>query len=130
MSKDQDVNKKENTLHIWYAKSYHPCYPPYYDARKTVPNYTQLVNYYSKIREMSPTGLNLIFEDMNIGAWNQDRNNQIIVKALGVHTSMSIGDLVHNTETNTWYKCDSGGWTRFQMNPNDTTEIFEDNSQI
>lgn len=122
---------EENTFHIWYYKNgLHPSLGDGYYPYESIPTALQLAKYYSKVREMPKTGLNLIFRDMNIGAWNEDRDNQIIVKALGTHTSMSIGDLVHDTETNIWYKCDQGGWTKFQMKLNGTVEVLEDNSEF
>ena len=118
MSSKEEVNKQENTFHIWYHKNgLHPCYEPFWDVRRDIPSYVELVKYYSKVREMKPMGLDAIFEDMNIGGWVQDRNNQIIVKALGTHTSMSVGDLIHDTETNMWFKCASQGWDNFEMSP-------------
>lgn len=131
MSSKEEVNKQENTFHIWYSKNgLHPCYEPFYDAQRMIPTPTQLIKYYSKVREMPPSITSAIFRDMNIGEWANDRNNQIIVRALGTHTSMSVGDLIHDTLTGIWYKCDSGGWTTFRMNEDGTTFTITDESQI
>ena len=131
MSHREEVNKQENTFHIWYQHNgLHPCYEPFYDARKAIPTPTQLIKYYSKVREMPPSMSDFIYTDMNIGGWVQDRDNQIIVKALGTHTSMSVGDLIHDTLSGIWYKCDSLGWTTFRMNEDGTTTTITDNSMF
>ena len=120
---------EENTFHIWYYKNgLHPSLGDGYYPYERIPTALELIKYYSKVREMPPNMTPAIYHDMNVGAWKRDRNNQIIVRALDTHTSMSIGDLIHDTQTGIWYKCDQAGWTTFRMNDDGTTTTITDNS--
>lgn len=126
----RDVNPKPKRFEVWYAKSYHPCYAPFLDMEKLLPTVNQLINHYSKIREIDLDGdahqiCEALFRDMNVGTWNQE-GHQETIRDLGVHTSMSVGDLIRDRESGKWYKCSSWGFREFEMGVEESHFIDED----
>lgn len=124
----EHVNPKPKRFEVWYAKSYHPCYPPFLDMEKLIPTYEQLINHYSKIREVdidcsADKACEIIFHDMNMGTWNQD-GHQETIKDTGIrHTSMSVGDLIRDRKTGKWYQCASWGFKEFEMGAEESNYI-------
>ncbi len=127
------VNKPSARFEVWYLKNLHPCYPPYVDGETIIPTYQDLLEHYSKVREMEPyyvypkiNGyLEEIFHIMNVIWTEEDR--RMLIRSVGLeHTSMSVGDLVRDRETGKWYKCMPFGFREFKMGLEESQYVEED----
>jgi len=104
------IEGKERTFEVFYVKE-----PLFLEADKelTVKN---MKDSHVLVRALMADSLDHVYAEMQGEIWSPHGEMRQHIKKCGLnHTSMSVGDVAHDTENGKYYQVDNEGWLEVPM---------------
>jgi hypothetical protein len=97
----------------------------------TTPNENELHNLYKVVRQFKDKPddirafLENVFVHMQAESWSPNGEQHKLITDLGLqHTSMSVGDIIYDDETTTFWHCAGMRFSEFEVVDLDTGQVF------